>query len=429
MIRLSTMRREPIHNWDDPDRSVLDDQRGDLPQFPMDILRPVAWQNWITRAAHGAGVRPDHLMVPLLGVTSSLIGTARRVRASPAWSEPMTVWTCVVAASGDRKTPGLRVTQRALDYIERENVDAINAARLAHEARRQNSKVAIKRYRDLRKAALDGNSPSEPPAMTIEGIDPGDFIHPRLYATDSTVERLALLLEARPRGIMLFRDELSGLFGNMHRYGGGTDRPFWLQAWNGDRYVVERVSKSIDIPHLLIGVIGGFQPDKLARAFEGDEDGMCGRFLYAWPSTPAYHPLTDEVNEVESELYRALKALIHLPAESANGVFTAQSIGLSDTALTRFEEFRQLIDETKRGLDGRERQWFVKGETQVLRLAGTLAYLAWATSLATNHRAALRILRARWSRARLTSSSCRLPSGCGTNIFGPMHVPHCDKSG
>jgi Protein of unknown function (DUF3987) len=316
MTRLSTtMRREPIHNWDDPDRSVLDDQRGDLPQFPIDVLTPVAWQNLITRAAHGAGVRPEHVVVPLLGVASSLIGAARRVRASRSWSEPMTLWTCVLAASGDRKTPGLRVTQRALDCIERENLDAINAARLAHEARRQNSKVAIKRYRDLRKAALDGNSASEAPAMTIEGIDPGDFIRPRLYATDSTIERLALLLETRPNGIMLFRDELSGLFGNLRRYGGGTDRPFWLEAWNGERYVIERVSKSIDIPHLLIGVIGGFQPDKLARVFEGDQDGMYARFLYAWPSAPAYHPLTDEVNEVESQLYRALKALIQLPAE------------------------------------------------------------------------------------------------------------------
>jgi hypothetical protein len=35
----------------------------------------------------------------------------------------------------------------------------------------------------------------------------------------------------------------------------------------------------------------------------------------------------------------------------------------------------------KRSLDGHERQWFVKGETTVLRLAGTLVYMTWAIGL------------------------------------------------
>jgi hypothetical protein len=371
-----------IHDWNDPDWSVLDDRRGDLPEFPADVLTP-PWQNWLRRASRGAGVRPEHVAVPLIGVASSLIGTARRVRASRSWSEPMTLWTCVVAHSGDRKSPGLDVTVRALDRIEENTSDAISAARLAHEARRQNAREAAKEWKVQRKAALNAEPRREPPAMPREAIDPGDFIYPRLYATDPTIESLAPLLEARPRGMMLIRDELFGLFANMDKYG-GSDRPFWLEAWNGKRYVVERVSKkSFDIPHLLIGVIGGFQPDKLARAFQGDEDGMYGRFLFAWPSSPEYRPLTNEVNEVEPELYGALKALLRLPSEHANGVFTPQCVPLSDGALAKFEEFRQLVDETKRGLDGRERQWFVKGETQVLRLAGTLAYMAWAISLAT----------------------------------------------
>ena len=52
-------------------------------------------------------------------------------------------------------------------------------------------------------------------------------------------------------------------------------------------------------------------------------------------------------------------------------------------AVAQFEEFRQWSDKTKRGLDGHERQWFAKGETAVLRLAGTLAYMAWAIALGT----------------------------------------------
>jgi Protein of unknown function (DUF3987) len=95
---------DAAHGWDDPDRSILDDRRGELPEFPIDVLNPL-WQAWTKRAAHGAGVTPGYIAVPLLGACSSLIGTARRVRPSRSWSEPMTLWTCTVADSGDRKHP------------------------------------------------------------------------------------------------------------------------------------------------------------------------------------------------------------------------------------------------------------------------------------------------------------------------------------
>jgi hypothetical protein len=63
-------------------------------------------------------------------------------------------------------------------------------------------------------------------------------------------------------------------------------------------------------------------------------------------------------------------------------VFAPQTIWLSDDAISEFEEFRKWIDLAKQGLGSHERQWFVKGETTVLRLAATVAYMSWAISLA-----------------------------------------------
>ena len=145
---------------------------------------------------------------------------------------------------------------------------------------------------------------------------------------------------------------------------------------------VERVSGSIVVDHLLVEVVGSFQPDKLARALAGDEDGMSGRFLFAWPSTPDYRPLTDDAAEVEPELQGALTALIRLPSEDVNGVFAPKTIILSVRAIAELKSFAKWVDQTKRELDGHERQWLVKGETVVLRLAGTLAYLDWAITIA-----------------------------------------------
>jgi Protein of unknown function (DUF3987) len=150
------------HNWDDPDMSILDDRRGDLPNFPTDIFAPPI-REWLERAAHGAGVFPDHVAVPMLGVVASLIGTARRVRASRSWSEPITLWTALVAASGDRKTPGLNVTRKALDLIETDQFAAIAAARLVHETRAQRAKEISKKWKEDRQQALEDKPPRDPP--------------------------------------------------------------------------------------------------------------------------------------------------------------------------------------------------------------------------------------------------------------------------
>jgi len=281
-------------DWENPDWSILEDRRGELPEFPLDVLTP-AWRELLERASHGAGVRLEHTVIPLLGIISSLIGCSRRVCPSRSWSEPMTLWTCVIGDSGDRKTPGLRAMVRTLDVIDKVNEPKVSEQRLKHETRIQRSKEIAKKWKEDREAALKETPPRELPAMPIDAIDPGNFIEPRLYATDPTVERLAPLLQARPRGMLLIRDELAGLFANMQRYHSGSDRPFWLEAYNGGRHVVERQSGSVVVDHLLVGVVGTFQPDKLARAFAGDEDGMYGRFLYGWPLAPEYRPLSNDV--------------------------------------------------------------------------------------------------------------------------------------
>src|SRR5205085_119522 len=48
------------HSWDEPDWSILDDRRGNLPEFPVDAL-PAQCQGWVERAAHGAAATPAHI--------------------------------------------------------------------------------------------------------------------------------------------------------------------------------------------------------------------------------------------------------------------------------------------------------------------------------------------------------------------------------
>jgi len=160
--------------WADPDLTLLEDRRGELPEFPVVVLPP-PWRGWLERAAHGAGVRPEHVAMPLIGVASGLIGAARRVRVAKTWSEPTTLWTCVVAPSGDRKTPGLNVVIRALDLIEKNGFATIGAGRLKHEVRVQTAKEARRKWKAEQRAALAAEPPQAPPPMPVEAIMPDNL--------------------------------------------------------------------------------------------------------------------------------------------------------------------------------------------------------------------------------------------------------------
>ena len=195
--------------WEEPDWALLDDRRGELPDFPVEAL-PASLRGWLLRAARGAAVTPGHVAVPVLGIASALIGTARRVRACRSWSEPLTMWVAVVGFSGTGKTPGLDVTRRVLSLIERGRKQKIAELQREHETRAQKAKAEKKKWEKAVADAVENNVPA-PPKPT-GATEPGPFVAPRLCLSDSTIERLAVLLEARPQGLAFVADELARLF-------------------------------------------------------------------------------------------------------------------------------------------------------------------------------------------------------------------------
>src|SRR5215210_1049681 len=141
--------------WSDPDWSILDDRRGELPEFPLDVLSQQC-RDWVERAAHGAGATPAHVAVPMLSIASGLIGTARRVQASRSWTQPMTFWSAIVGFSGTSKTPGIDATKRALDVIQRLDRSKIAEQQLKHHGRAEAAKATKARWKEELKNAAKG---------------------------------------------------------------------------------------------------------------------------------------------------------------------------------------------------------------------------------------------------------------------------------
>src|SRR6516165_10210685 len=365
---------EARHTWEFPDWSILDDRRGELPDFPLDCLgAPV--REWVERAARGAGVTQAQLAVPALGIASSLIGMARRVKATSSWIYPMTCWAAIVGESGTGKTPGIDTIKRAMDQVERNNRNKVAELRRQHETKAEASKAARAQWKKHVEEAVAAGQAG--PQMPEAATDPGKFIAPRPSVSNSTIERLGELLQARPQGVVLLMDELAALFMNMSRYSGGEDNQFWLEAWNGGSSIVERMNRSLQIDHLLVGVVGGIQPDKLARSFEHDQDGMYARFLFAWPPKPAYRRLTDETKEFDPDIINIITRLDRL-AEFEDGNLVPREIKLPAEAMEEFERLRRWADREQEALDGREREWMAKAQAHALRLSGTLCLLDWA---------------------------------------------------
>ena len=224
-------------SWEEPDSSILDDRRGELPDLPAAAISS-AIVEWIDAAAQGAGVTAEHVATPFFGVASGLLGIARRVQATRSWRTPATMWACLIGQSGSGKTPAIDVTKRVLSFIERNRASEIVALQLAHDTRQEAAKAVLKRWKEQVAEAVEAGRPPPPKPEQASDIKP--FVAPRLYVNDPTIERLAPLLEARPRGIIYIADELARLFLNMNRYSNGSDREFWLEAWDGKSFVVER---------------------------------------------------------------------------------------------------------------------------------------------------------------------------------------------
>jgi hypothetical protein len=370
-------RTRTTGEWNDPDLSILDNRRGALPDLPIDVFPP-SMHRWMIDAARGAGVTVEHISLPLIGIASGLIGVARRVQATRSWQQPITCWTCLVGVSGSGKTPSLDVVKRALSVMERSRQEENTVRRLAHETRVERAKAALKKWKDEVSAAVDAGQP--PPVKPAEAQEVPPFVVPRLYVSDCTIERLAPLLEARPRGVTYVADELARLFMNLERYSGGSDRAFWLEAWDGNSFIVERLGRPpVILRHLLVGVVGGFQPDLLARTFAGDSDGIYSRFLYAWPPEAPFREPTDDADEVDPEIINAFGRLASLQAGDEEA-FAPRSVPLTADARHEFAQFAQFAHQERQLLEGRDREYWCKGTAHVLRLSGVLSFLEWAWS-------------------------------------------------
>jgi Protein of unknown function (DUF3987) len=364
--------------WDCPDESLLVDLRGPLPELPLDLLPP-RFADWCTQAATATSTTPAHVAAGSLGIASGVIGCARVVSATREFKQPCTMWTMLTGPPASKKTWALQASKAALDGLAKELAVENEAAKKKHaeqvavaEARLSAWKLAVK--------AADKKGDPEPP-IPEGAIAPAAFIPTVIYSTDTTIERLVDLFAKRPQGLMLVMDELHGLFANLGRYNKGSDAEFWLASHNGIGHPRNRVGRGDQfVERMVVGVVGGIQPDLLASAFGGPHNGFPARFLHVYPATPPYRPLADIASNHTIVFRRALSRLARLTMAQDGDDLVPVELPLSAHARAELEHLRKDQNKGQLLLSTYEREWFGKADMHALRLAGTLAYIDWAMS-------------------------------------------------
>jgi hypothetical protein len=197
---------------------------------------------------------------------------------------------------------------------------------------------------------------------------------------DCTIERLGAILARQPRGTLQMRDELAGWLEGMARYsGGGSDRPFWLEAYGGRGFTVERMGREpLTIDRLTVGVIGGIQPDRLkSLLFKSDDDGLLARFLPIWPDpAPVKRPT---VFGDDALIDAALPRLLTLDlVTDAEGEARPWFIPFADDARDLMDGFRAAVRGWEAGAEGLMLSFVGKLPGLAARLALVLAFLDWA---------------------------------------------------
>jgi hypothetical protein len=278
--------RSDMPELDDPEAPARVSDSSVWRPFPVDQL-PTSIANYVRQGARAFGVDTSFFALPLLAMLASCVGMTRVARIKPDWSEPCIIWAAVIASSGTLKSPTL---SRALQPLRRAEERAF---REHAEAMERHASAELEYERQLTRWKRERGTPDAPPPR------PDRPRARRHIVSDVTVEALAPILHANPRGVLLVRDELAGLPADFDTYKAtrGGDVTRYLSTWSAEPITVDRKGgggTTVHVPRPAVSIMGGIQPTVLARILGNDliENGFAARLLMAMP--PATPPVWTE---------------------------------------------------------------------------------------------------------------------------------------
>jgi hypothetical protein len=346
--------------------------------FPVSAL-PQPIRGFVDAGARAIGCDPSYLALPLLTATAAAIGNTRRLELKRGWSAPPILWGAIVGESGTAKTPAFKLVMRPVRERQRKALE-----RHAEEMKQYEADLA-RWEKEMAAWKRDKKTDDDPPQKP----DPPQA--KRFIVSDTTVEALAPILLANPRGLLLGRDELAGWIGSFDRYAGkgkaGADAANWLSMFNAESIIVDRktgIPRTIYVPQASVCVCGGIQPAILHRALgiEHRESGLAARLLLTCPPRKAKRWTEADIDpSAEAELVRLFDRLYELqPTIGDDGEPQPVLVRLSADAKTSWRTYYDAHAVEQVDLAGDMAAAWSKLEEYAARLALVIHFVRWAAN-------------------------------------------------
>ena len=234
--------------------------------IPLEAL-PDKVQDIVLTLARQENYSIEYTMSSLLMAVSTAIGNAISIRIRGGWISSPILYMILVGRPGMGKTPPLDFAFRP---IRKHDAKIIKQFKVDMEY--YNSQV------DSSKKLKEEGS-SLPPKPVLK----------RTIISDSTPEALMRAHDDNQRGIVIYVDEIMGMFNAVNQYSRGQLIEQLLTAYSGKPLDISRCSMPIPIhiEHPFINIVGTMQTTRMHELIDKGykDNGLMDRFLFVYPSS------------------------------------------------------------------------------------------------------------------------------------------------
>jgi hypothetical protein len=240
---------------------------------------------------------------------SSAIGNTALCYFKEGYSVKPFLWSIIVEPTGFGKTPLIKTLTHITEGKQEQAITKYEEAMAMYEK-------DLKLHEFKQKEELRQKKKSKLVEIDLEQLfaipEPAKPTLKQYISKDFTFESLVPIFCENPRGILIVKDELSGIITSLNQYKGGkgSDRENMLELFNCGALKVDRKgAKTLYAPVSGTGIIGGIQPAKMTKVFQTDsfDDGLLPRFLFVINNSDTLPKSTlKELNKDILEYWRLL---------------------------------------------------------------------------------------------------------------------------
>lgn len=302
--------------WDDPVTlpSLLPVPKFDLKNLPS----PMA--EWIQDVSDRMNVPLDYAAIASVVAIATVVGSRTYIRpkAFDDWSCVANIWGIVIGYPGQKKSHVIKEILSSIYQLEHEAHDDFKNQldeknREIEEIEREIESYGKPKKGEDKNALYQLKEKLHFSKSELESLKKSQK---RFVVNDSSQEKLGEILAANPNGILLHRDEVSGLIASFDKNGHETDRAFFLESWLGNgSYTWDRIGRgTIHIPNVCISLLGSTQPDKFYSLLEHDvNDGFLSRLqLSTFPDEIDYKNVDRAPNNIARARFEKIIRILSL---------------------------------------------------------------------------------------------------------------------